>query len=106
MFWEKLFFFSTKSSIYFLQVTPVDVLLIKVGDAGGTVEERRFNVLNDDLEEGENRIPEGQLQFLSVVNYHLLMLNYSGQVCLLNLKKFPYVEFCIEIVLGNADRLL
>jgi hypothetical protein len=91
MFWEKLFFFSTKSSIYFLQITQTDILLIKIGDSACSLEERRFNLLNDDLEDGENRIPEGQLQFLSIVNYHLLMLNYSGQVCLLNLKKFPYI---------------
>lgn len=106
MFWEKFFFFATKTSIFFLQLTPNDLLLIKVGDTACTVEERRFNLPCDDLEEGDNRIPEGQLQFLSIVNYHLLMLNYSGQVCLLSLKAFPYIEFCIEVVLGNTDRML
>ncbi len=33
------------------------------------------------------------------------MLNYSGEICLLNLKVFPYIEFCVDVVLGNIDKL-
>lgn len=34
-----------------------------------------------------------------------MMLNYSGQICLINLKTFPYIEFCIDVVMGNVDQL-
>lgn len=37
LFWEKFFFFSTKTAIYFLQVTGSDVIMIKVGDSTCTV---------------------------------------------------------------------
>lgn len=50
-------------------------------------------------------MPQGQLQLLSVVNFHLMMLTHSGQVTLLSLRGFPYVEFCLEAVLGNVERL-
>lgn len=33
------------------------------------------------------------------------MLNHTGQIILLNLKNFPYIEFCIEVVMGNVDSL-
>jgi hypothetical protein len=36
-------------------------------------------------------MPEGQLQFLSVVNFNLLMLNHAGQIILLSLKPFSYI---------------
>ena len=42
---------------------------------------------------------------LSVVNMHLLMLNHSGQVVLVNLKNYPYIEFCIELILGGTERM-
>lgn len=42
---------------------------------------------------------------LTVLNMHLMMLNHSGQLVLLNLKSFPYIEFCIEVILGNTERL-
>lgn len=52
MFWEKFFFFSTKSSIFFLQITVKDILLIKIADSVSRIEERTFNIISDDLEEG------------------------------------------------------
>ena len=42
---------------------------------------------------------------LTVINMHLFMLNHTGQIFLLNLKNYPYIEFCIEVVLGNVERL-
>jgi hypothetical protein len=71
----------------------------------GNNEERAPTFEYDDLEDYENLLPEGQLQLLSIVNMHLMMLNHSGQIVLLNLKNFPYIEFCIEIILGNIERL-
>lgn len=34
------------------------------------------------------------------------MVNHSGQIHLVNLKLIAYIEFCIEGVLGNVDRLI
>lgn len=42
---------------------------------------------------------------LTIINMNLMMLNHSGQIVLLNLKNYPYIEFCIEVILGNVDRL-
>lgn len=52
MFWEKFFFFSTKTSIFFLQITVKDILLIKIAESVCRIEERTFNIISDDLEDG------------------------------------------------------
>ena len=50
-------------------------------------------------------MPEGQLQFLGVANLHLMVLNHLGTLHLLDLRLFPYIEFCIEAVSGPSERL-
>lgn len=34
-----------------------------------------------------------------------MLLNHAGQVVLVNLKNYPYIEFCIEVVMGNLESL-
>lgn len=105
MFWEKYFFFTTKQSIFFMQITQLDVVLIKIADSMSSTQVKSPLQEQDDLEDHENLLPEGQLQMLTVLNMHLMMLNHSGQIILLNLKHFPYIEFCLEVILGNNERL-
>lgn len=62
--------------------------------------------LVDDLESEVAVMPQGQLQFLTIVNYHLLLVNQHEEVMLVPLHLNPYVEFCIELVCGASDKVL
>lgn len=48
------------------------------------------------------QIPQGQLQFLSVVNFNLLLVNQYEEVVLFPLNKNSYVQFCVELVCGAS----
>lgn len=49
MFWEKFFFFVTKGSLFFMQITNFDIILIKIADSMASIVEQRFEMLVDDL---------------------------------------------------------
>lgn len=50
-------------------------------------------------------MPEGQLQIYGIVNLHLMVLNHLGLAILIPLKKFEYIEFCIELISGYIERM-
>lgn len=57
----------------------------------------------DDLEGDICQTPPGQLQFLTIVNHHLLIVNQYEEVILFPLSINPYVQFCIELICGASD---
>ncbi len=110
LFWEKFFFFSTKIEIYFLQIIPLGKVMIKLADSLPNYVFHRSksafeSELIDDLESEVGLMPAGQLQFLTVVNNHLMAVNQYEEVVLIPLNTNPYVEFCVELVCGASDRI-
>jgi hypothetical protein len=57
LFWEKFFFFATKSGLYFLQITPNDLLQIKLADTAPPPNENPLGFGSDDLEELPMQLP-------------------------------------------------
>lgn len=58
--------------------------------------------LIDDLEPEMGQMPQGQLQFLNIINLHLLMVNQYEEVVLFPLNTNLYVQFCVELVCGAS----
>ena len=49
MFWEKIFFFSTREALFFMQITQNDLILIKIANSMGNNEKRGAVFDYDDL---------------------------------------------------------
>ena len=80
IFWEKFFIFLTKTDIYFLQMTSADKILIKLAESLPNYLLNKSRIafqtqLIDDLEGDICQTPPGQLQFLTIINQHLLIVN-------------------------------
>ncbi len=90
-----------------MQITPNSKVLIKLADSLSNYSVQRSkqsfeSELIDDLEPEVGQIPQGQLQFLSVVNFNLLLVNQYEEVVLFPLNKNSYVQFCVELVCGAS----